>query len=57
MQRSNVTEQWILAVVLTPEFARTYVCDFRGFSYPLGHHLPLGPAALFRYELWGLAPD
>ena len=24
-------------------------------SYPLGHHLPLGPAALFLYELWGPA--
>jgi hypothetical protein len=24
-------------------------------SYPLGHHLPLAPAALFLYELWGPA--
>jgi hypothetical protein len=24
-------------------------------SYPLGHDLPLGPAALFLYELWGPA--
>ena len=24
-------------------------------SYPLGRHLPLGPAALFLYELWGPA--
>ena len=24
-------------------------------SYPLGHHLPLGPVALFLYELWGPA--
>ena len=24
-------------------------------SYPFGHHLPLGPAALFLYELWGPA--
>src|SRR5580700_10686316 len=24
-------------------------------SYPLGHHLPLCPAALFLYELWGPA--
>jgi hypothetical protein len=22
-------------------------------SYRLGHHLPLAPAALFLYELWG----
>jgi hypothetical protein len=24
-------------------------------SYPLGHHLPLAPAALFLYQLWGPA--
>jgi hypothetical protein len=24
-------------------------------SYPLGHHLPLAPAALFSYQLWGPA--
>jgi hypothetical protein len=51
-QRANPLG-WLLLVVASCLFLGTDGGDYAVYSYRLGHHLPLGPAALALDQIWG----
>ena len=46
---------WIFLAIATCLLLSIDSGFYAVISYPLGHHLPLAPAALFLYQLWGPA--
>jgi hypothetical protein len=44
---------WIFLAIATCLLLSIDGGFYAEISYPLGHHLPLAPAALFLYQLWG----
>ena len=46
---------WIFVAIATCLLLSIDSGFYAVISYPLGHHLPLAPAALFLYQLWGPA--